>query len=32
MSNTPFDPSKFTVPKAKPVPVILLLDISCISR
>lgn len=28
MSNTPFDPSKFTVPKAKPVPVILLLDIS----
>ena len=28
MSNIPFDPSKFTEPKAKPVPVILLLDIS----
>ena len=28
MSNTPFDPSKFTVPKAKPLPVILLLDVS----
>lgn len=28
MSNTPFDPSKFTTPKAKPLPVILLLDVS----
>ena len=28
MSNTPFDPSKFTVPKAKPLPVILLFDVS----
>jgi uncharacterized protein YegL len=28
MSNTPFDPSKFTAPKAKPLPVILLLDVS----
>jgi len=28
MSNTPFDPSKFTVPKAKPLPIILLLDVS----
>ncbi|MDN6856776.1 VWA domain-containing protein [Pseudomonas sp. CAN2814] len=26
--NTPFDPSKFTAPKAKPLPVILLLDVS----
>jgi len=25
---TPFDPSKFTAPKAKPLPVILLLDVS----
>jgi uncharacterized protein YegL len=28
MSNTPFDPTKFTAPKAKPLPVILLLDVS----
>ena len=28
MSNTSFDPSKFTAPKAKPLPVILLLDVS----
>lgn len=28
MGNIPFDPSKFTVPKAKPLPVILLLDVS----
>lgn len=28
MGNTPFDPSKFTVPTAKPLPVILLLDVS----
>ena len=28
MSNTRFDPSKFTAPKAKPLPVILLLDVS----
>lgn len=28
MSNFPFDPSKFTAPKAKPLPVILLLDVS----
>ena len=28
MSNTQFDPSKFTAPKAKPLPVILLLDVS----
>lgn len=28
MSNTPFDPSKFTAPKAKPLPVILMLDVS----
>ena len=28
MSNSPFDPSKFTAPKAKPLPVILLLDVS----
>lgn len=28
MSNTPFDPSKFTAAKAKPLPVILLLDVS----
>lgn len=28
MSNAPFDPSKFTAPKAKPLPVILLLDVS----
>jgi uncharacterized protein YegL len=28
MSNIPFDPSKFTAPKAKPLPVILLLDVS----
>ena len=28
MSNTPFDPSKFIAPKAKPLPVILLLDVS----
>jgi uncharacterized protein YegL len=28
MSNVPFDPSKFTAPKAKPLPVILLLDVS----
>lgn len=28
MSSTPFDPSKFTAPKAKPLPVILLLDVS----
>ena len=28
MSNNPFDPSKFTAPKAKPLPVILLLDVS----
>ncbi len=26
--NTPFDPSKFTAPKAKPLPVIFLLDVS----
>lgn len=26
--HTPFDPSKFTAPKAKPLPVILLLDVS----
>lgn len=26
--STPFDPSKFTAPKAKPLPVILLLDVS----
>lgn len=26
--NAPFDPSKFTAPKAKPLPVILLLDVS----
>jgi len=28
MSNAPFDPSKFTAAKAKPLPVILLLDVS----
>ena len=28
MSNIPFDPSKFTAPKAKPLPVVLLLDVS----
>lgn len=28
MSNVPFDPSKFTAPKAKPLPVIFLLDVS----
>ena len=28
MSSTPFDPSKFTAQKAKPLPVILLLDVS----
>ena len=28
MSKIPFDPSKFTAPKAKPLPVILLLDVS----
>lgn len=28
MNNPPFDPSKFTAPKAKPLPVILLLDVS----
>lgn len=28
MSNTPFNPSDFTAPKAKPLPVILLLDVS----
>jgi uncharacterized protein YegL len=28
MSSTPFDPSKFTAPKSKPLPVILLLDVS----
>jgi uncharacterized protein YegL len=28
MSNVPFDPTKFTAPKAKPLPVILLLDVS----
>jgi uncharacterized protein YegL len=28
VSNVPFDPSKFTAPKAKPFPVILLLDVS----
>lgn len=28
MSNVPFDPSQFTAPKAKPLPVILLLDVS----
>lgn len=28
MSHAPFDPSKFTVPKSKPLPVILLLDVS----
>lgn len=28
MSNISFDPSKFTAPKAKPLPVILLLDVS----
>lgn len=28
MSNIPFDPSKFTAPKAKLLPVILLLDVS----
>lgn len=28
MVNTAFDPSKFTAPKAKPLPVILLLDVS----
>lgn len=28
MTNTPFDPSRFTAPKAKPLPVILLLDVS----
>ena len=28
MSNIPFDPSKFTAAKAKPLPVILLLDVS----
>lgn len=28
MSSVPFDPSKFTAPKAKPLPVILLLDVS----
>lgn len=28
MSNVPFDPSKFTAAKAKPLPVILLLDVS----
>ena len=28
MSTAPFDPSKFTAPKAKPLPVILLLDVS----
>lgn len=28
MSNIPFDPSKFTAQKAKPLPVILLLDVS----
>lgn len=26
--NTPFDPSKFTAPNAKPLPVLLLLDVS----
>lgn len=28
MSSVPFDPSKFTAPKARPLPVILLLDVS----
>ncbi len=28
MSSIPFDPSKFTAPKAKPLPVLLLLDVS----
>jgi len=28
MSNIPFDPSKFTAAKAKPLPVVLLLDVS----
>lgn len=28
MNNMPFDPSKFVAPKAKPLPVILLLDVS----
>jgi uncharacterized protein YegL len=28
MSHTPFDPSRFTAPKAKPLPVVLLLDVS----
>lgn len=28
MNHAPFDPSKFTAPKAKPLPVILLLDVS----
>ncbi|CAL8479455.1 VWA domain-containing protein [Caballeronia sp. S22] len=28
MSNIPFDPSRFTVPNAKPLPVVLLLDVS----
>jgi uncharacterized protein YegL len=28
MSNIAFDPSKFTAPKAKPLPVVLLLDVS----
>ncbi len=28
MSNLQFDPSKFTAPKAKPLPVVLLLDVS----
>lgn len=28
MNNFPFDPSKFTAPKCKPLPVILLLDVS----
>lgn len=28
MSNIPFDPSKFTAAKAKPLPVLLLLDVS----
>jgi uncharacterized protein YegL len=28
MSSVPFDPSKFTAPKAKPLPVIFLLDVS----
>lgn len=28
MNNSPFDPSKFTAPNAKPLPVILLLDCS----